>query len=79
VEDFETMLVGEKVVLVFGFEQPWKARAAGIVFPFAFRSRFAELLRHLEDNYQQLTTPESLAGKFLVFNLQTQPEGRNTR
>ena len=79
VEDFKTMLNGDKVVLVYGFEQPWKARAAGIVFPFELRSDYPELLRHLEDNYQQLTTPESLVGKFLVFNLQAPPAGRNIR
>jgi hypothetical protein len=79
VEDFKTMLKGDKVVLVYGFEQPWKARAAGIVFPFELRSDYPELLRHLEDNYQQLTTPESLVGKFLVFNLQAPPAGRNIR
>lgn len=70
VEDFQRRLDDDTVDLMFNFdEQPWKARATGIVFPKIWVRLFASLHSYLEERFPLVPLPPTLADHFDVFDL----------
>ena len=70
VDDFERRIDDENVDLMFLFdEQPWHARATGIVFPGIWDRQCNDLRRYLAERYPRVPLPSPLAGQFEVFDL----------
>lgn len=70
VRDFERRVDDDIVDLVYNFdEQPWHARATGIVFPRIKERDFAALHAYLNEQYPLATLPLAIDGKFEVFDL----------
>lgn len=70
VEDFERRLNDSTVDLMFNFdEQPWKARATGIVFPRIWDEDCTDLRVYLSGRYPIVRLPEALAAQFEIFDL----------
>ena len=74
IDDFQSRVNDENAELVYSFDvQPWKAAAAGIVFPREypgeFGSDFGSLRAYLQRRYPLVSLPTTLAAKFDVFDL----------
>ena len=70
VGDFERRLNDSTVDLMFNFdEQPWKARATGIVFPRIWDEDCTDLRVYLSGRYPIVGLPEALAAQFEIFDL----------
>jgi hypothetical protein len=70
VDDFQARLDDETVDLMFNFdEQPWKARATGIVFPRIWDGPCSALRRYLTEQYPAVSLPAPLGDQFEVFDL----------
>jgi hypothetical protein len=70
VEDFERRLDDTTVDVMFNFdEQPWKARATGVVFPRIWAAASAPLQTYLRQRYPVARLPAADAGMFEVFDL----------
>ena len=69
VDTLQRRLCDTSVDLPFGYEQPWRGPATGVVFPLVFRHDYAGLLDYLQLHLQEVPLKETLAEKFLVFRL----------
>jgi hypothetical protein len=70
IDDFARRLNDETVDLMFNFDQqPWAARATGLVFPKIWAARFPGLYEYLERQYRPVPMPAQLAQVFDVFDL----------
>jgi len=70
VEDFERRLDDTTVDVMFNFdEQPWKARATGVVFPRIWAAASAPLQTYLRQRYPVARLPPADADMFEVFDL----------
>jgi hypothetical protein len=70
IEDLQERVNDEKAELVFAFDvQPWKAAAAGVVFPSHHHRDLGSLWAYLKQHYPLVPLPAALAGKFDVFDL----------
>jgi len=71
VDDFKHRIDDDRVDALYNFDdQPWKARATGLVFPRMFDRDFNALRRYLLQQHGRLVPlPQVLADKFEVFDL----------
>lgn len=70
VDDFQRRLDDATVDLMFNFDdQPWKARATGLVFPKTWDVNCAALRVYLSGRYPTVPLPGALANHFEVFDL----------
>ena len=70
VDDFARRLDDDTVDIMFNFdEQPWKARATGIVFPKIWARRFVALHDYLTSHYPRVPLSPPLATVFDVFDV----------
>jgi hypothetical protein len=70
VSDFEHRVDDDTVDLVYNFdEQPWKARATGVVFPKRWRHDFMTLHDYLAKRHPLAKLPPGLEANFDVFDL----------
>ena len=70
IDDFARRLNDDTVDLMFNFDQqPWAARATGLVFPKIWAARFPGLYEYLERQYRPVPMPAQLAAVFDVFDL----------
>jgi hypothetical protein len=73
VQDFERRIHDDTVDLVYNFEeQPWDARATGLVFPKAREHDRAVLHAYLKARYPLTTLSAGLDEKFEVFDVRVQ-------
>jgi len=80
VHDFEQRVADDTVDLVYNFdEQPWHARASGLVFPKLFDSRFASLHAYLKARYPLAALPSALERNFEVFDVRSDDPNRSSR
>jgi hypothetical protein len=70
VQDFERRVHDGTVDLAYYFdEQPWSARASGIVFPRVWEHDLGVLHEYLKARYPVKPLPPALGRKFEVFDL----------
>jgi hypothetical protein len=70
IDDFARRLNDHTVDLMFNFnEQPWAARATGLVFPKIWARRFRVLHEFVERKYRPILLPPRIADAFDVFDL----------
>jgi hypothetical protein len=76
IEDFERRVHDDTVDLLYNFdEQPWNARATGIVFPKVQDDAFAALHAYLQQRYRSIALPPTLEQKFEVFDVRIPARG----
>jgi hypothetical protein len=70
VDELERRLDDATVDVMFNFdEQPWHARATGLVFPKMWRNTAKDLARYVDARYQPIPLPPDVARSFDVFDL----------
>ncbi len=69
IDDFQHRLRDETADLMFGYVQPWNAKATGIVFPVIYRRELKDLHAYLQRQYPLAPVPTSLAEEFDIFDL----------
>ena len=70
ITEVEERLTEDWADLVYDFDvQPWKATAAGIVFPRWWDDGFADVRVYLEERYPTVSLPPALSDKFEVFTV----------
>jgi hypothetical protein len=76
VQDFEHRVKDDTVDLPYNFEeQPWDARATGIVFPKLWNRRFVDLHEYLAGRYPSVALSPILDASFEVFDLRRRSQG----
>ena len=78
IPEFEQRIDDDAVDLVYNFdEQPWKGRAAGLVFPKICEGSSAGLHEYLKARYPLTALPPTLERHFDVFDLRRDSANRS--
>jgi hypothetical protein len=77
VEDLDNNQKGATVDLIYGFEQPWRGPATGLVFPSKYQYDFAELFQFLRDHYERLDAPADVERSWSIFRFGPSHAGRD--